>query len=154
MCEPRYIGLQASDLPQSETGGARVTAISGRWGDVRGPVESQTDVSMSVVDLRAGARLACEGVAGRTVFLYVVRGDVRVQGAPAGAFSLVELDRDGARFVVEAQTPATLLLGHAAPLNEPMVAHGPFVMTTQDEIRTAYEDYRAGRFGGLTLPAC
>jgi redox-sensitive bicupin YhaK (pirin superfamily) len=34
----------------------------------------------------------------------------------------------------------------AAPvIEEPVVAHGPFVMNTVEEIRAAYEDYRHGR---------
>ena len=33
------------------------------------------------------------------------------------------------------------------PLNEPIVAHGPFVMNTRQEIIEAYEDYNSGKFG-------
>ena len=38
-------------------------------------------------------------------------------------------------------------LGHAKPLREPIVAHGPFVMNTVPEIHQAYADYQAGKFG-------
>jgi len=41
-----------------------------------------------------------------------------------------------------------LIFGHAMPLNEPVVAQGPFVMNTEEEIRQAYDDYRNGKFGG------
>jgi redox-sensitive bicupin YhaK (pirin superfamily) len=37
-----------------------------------------------------------------------------------------------------------LLLAAARPLGEPIVQHGPFVMNTEEEIRRAWEDYRAG----------
>ena len=40
-----------------------------------------------------------------------------------------------------------ILLGHAAPFNEPIVAQGPFVMNTRDEIVAAFEDYQQGKFG-------
>ncbi|KPQ13318.1 MAG: Pirin-related protein, partial [Algoriphagus marincola HL-49] len=36
---------------------------------------------------------------------------------------------------------------HALPFNEPVVAQGPFVMNTEDEIREAYRDYQRGLFG-------
>jgi hypothetical protein len=39
-----------------------------------------------------------------------------------------------------------LLFGHAAPIGEPIVAHGPFVMNTREEIAQAIRDYQAGRF--------
>lgn len=39
---------------------------------------------------------------------------------------------------------ALLIAGQ--PLNEPVVAHGPFVMNTKEEIFQAYEDFRNGKF--------
>ncbi len=41
------------------------------------------------------------------------------------------------------------LLGAGEPLNEPVVAHGPFVMTTDEEIQRAMVAYRSGRMGRL-----
>jgi quercetin 2,3-dioxygenase len=42
-------------------------------------------------------------------------------------------------------------LGHGAcpfvPLKEPIVAYGPFVINTEEEIRQAYRDYQEGKFG-------
>jgi redox-sensitive bicupin YhaK (pirin superfamily) len=40
-----------------------------------------------------------------------------------------------------------LLLFAGRPLREPVVARGPFVMNTEQQIREAYSDYQAGRFG-------
>ena len=36
-----------------------------------------------------------------------------------------------------------------APNHEPVVAHGPFVMNTEQEIVEAIRDYQAGKFGSL-----
>jgi len=40
-----------------------------------------------------------------------------------------------------------ILYGHADPIGEPVVSHGPFVMNTREEIVRAIEDYNAGLFG-------
>ena len=63
---------------------------------------------------------------------------------------LVELDLAGDELTIEATSDARLLFGHGDPIDEPVVAHGPFVMNTVDEIRQAIVDYQAGKFGDVT----
>ena len=48
---------------------------------------------------------------------------------------------------IEATEESTILIGHALPFNKPIVAQGPFVMNTENEIEQAYQDYREGKFG-------
>ena len=86
--------------------------------------------------------------AGRSIFFYVARGNVEVNGRGARQFpQLVEFGSEGEEIAVTAHSAALILLGHAVPFNEPIVAHGPFVMNTQAEIVTAFEDYQRGKFG-------
>ncbi|HSO07142.1 MAG TPA: pirin-like C-terminal cupin domain-containing protein, partial [Pelomicrobium sp.] len=59
---------------------------------------------------------------------------------------LVELDENGDTLEIASDGGAVLLLGHAEPIGEPVVAHGPFVMNTRDEIVQAIRDYQAGKF--------
>jgi hypothetical protein len=50
--------------------------------------------------------------------------------------------------VAAGQDGAVLLFGHADPIGERVVAHGPFVMTSEAEIHQAIVDYQAGKFHG------
>jgi hypothetical protein len=38
---------------------------------------------------------------------------------------------------------------NGAPIDEPVAAHGPFVMNSKTEITQAIEDYHNGRLGRL-----
>lgn len=57
-----------------------------------------------------------------------------------------ELQDDGDSISVESGDDSLILFGHAAPIGEPVVAHGPFVMNTREEILEAIRDYQAGKF--------
>jgi|GEM_PF-1016605 len=69
---------------------------------------------------------------------------------PSGLGRLVELSDDGDTVPIEAFADALLLFGHADPIGEPVVAHGPFVMNTRQEILDAIRDYQSGKFAGGT----
>ncbi|MCS6930944.1 MAG: hypothetical protein NZM27_01880 [Acetobacteraceae bacterium] len=149
MTPPAYTGLQAEEIPKARAGeGAVLELIAGRFGGLRGPVESLTGVFMSVLRLAPGARAALPAPAGRTVFLYAVQGGFACGGAEVPAFHLAELSDDAEEVALAAGPEgAVALFGHAEPIKEPVVAHDPFVMTTREEILQAVRDYRAGLFG-------
>lgn len=150
MTEPRYIGLQQDVIPAlALPGGGELNLIAGEWQDSAGPIDTLTGIFMSTVNLPAGAREQLPVAPGRQVFLYVVSGDVMVGGEPAKAHHLIEVDRDGEQLDIEASSDARLVFGHGEVIDEPVYSHGPFVMTTRDEIVQAVEDYQTGKFGGL-----
>jgi redox-sensitive bicupin YhaK (pirin superfamily) len=139
MTTPRYIGKQVDEIPVRETGGAKVQLISGDGG----AIESLTGVVMTTLELKQGARLTLDAPRDRSVFFYVVRGTLNV----GREMELVEFHADGDTIELEAHTDAFALFGHADPIGEPVVAYGPFVMNTQDEIVQAIRDYQRGLFG-------
>lgn len=151
MTPPRYTGVQRDAIPAVALDDGRVTLnlVSGGLDGRQGAIESLTGVWMSTVYLSAGGGLSLPVPRGRNVFLYVVRGDIRIGDAAAKPLHLAELHDDGDTVDIAATGEAVLLLGHADPINEPVVSYGPFVMNTEDEIRQAVRDYQAGRLGSL-----
>jgi redox-sensitive bicupin YhaK (pirin superfamily) len=116
---------------------------------------------MATLTLSPGARVVLPAPADRSVFFYLVRGAITASGAPVDAQHLVTFAQNADTIEV-AWAPAAgkdngkapgsdafLVFGHAAPIGEPVVSHGPFVMTTRQEISEAIADYQAGKFGGL-----
>ena len=149
MTAPRYVGLQRDQIPVVDTGTGRVRVhlVSGEFQGVKGPVESLTGVFMSTVEMQAGGRLYLDNLLDRSVFLYVVRGVISIAPDTVSPFHLAEFDTVGDELEIIAEKDCLLLLGHAEPIREPVVAHGPFVMNTREEINQAILDYQAGRFG-------
>jgi redox-sensitive bicupin YhaK (pirin superfamily) len=148
MTEPRYLGLQQNEIPTAELAdGVTVHAVSGDWSGTAGAVTPLADVALAWVDFSENATITLPIAASRSIFFYVVRGSVRVNGTEAFARELVEFGHDGDELAIEALTDSLILLGHAEPFGEPVVSAGPFVMNTEGEIRQAYADYQQGKFG-------
>ena len=85
------------------------------------------------------------------MFLYVVRGSIEVAGQVAPEWHLIELGDAGDSVEIAAKSDAVLLFGHAEPIGAPVVAYGPFVMNTREEIMQAIHDYQAGKFNAIPL---
>uniref|UniRef100_UPI00258E2BCD pirin family protein n=1 Tax=Pseudomonas sp. TaxID=306 RepID=UPI00258E2BCD len=150
MTAPRYSGVQADGIPALPLaeGKALLNLIAGEFQGSAGPIHSLTGVFMSTVTLQAGAQVSLPAPRGRSVFLYVVSGQVSVGGTAVKPWHLVTVNDDGDTLAIGASSDAVLLFGHADPIDEPVVAHGPFVMNTRGEIEQAIRDYQAGKFNG------
>jgi len=153
MTAPAYTGLQAADIPvvEQDDGKVAIELISGMVDGQAGPIQSLTGIEMFVVRLKAGGRAVLPAPKGRAVFCYVVRGELAAKNTRLSPWTLVAFADDGDSVEVVAATDAVLLYGHGEPIDEPVFAHGPFVMTTREEIVQAIADYNAGKFGEVTL---
>lgn len=148
MTPPGYVGLQAQDIPQIplSRGHGEISLISGSVAGVTGPIKSLTDVTLMTVQMSAGSEVTLHAPAARQIFLYTVKGRLKIDDILAQAWHLIELDNSDDRVTITATDDATFLFGHADKINEPVVSHGPFVMNTVQEINQAILDYQAGKF--------
>ncbi|MGQ0456448.1 MAG: pirin family protein [Hyphomicrobium sp.] len=152
MSTPRYQTLLGRDIPTVELddGAGRVRVIAGAFRGVKGAARTVTPVEMWDVRLNAGNSATFDAPDGHTLLVValdgvvLVNGETIVRGAQAARFA-----RTGGSITIEANGAAKLLILGGEPIDGPIVAHGPFVMTTQAEIRQAVADYNAGKFGRL-----
>jgi len=157
LIESGYQDLRAGTVPVAEEAGVSVRVISGELEGLRAPAHTQTPIGYFEVVLEPGRATSLLLPATHNAFVYVIEGAAqfgahRVLGV-AGQTLWLDFPTGPAgpsQLYVAADQATRLLLVTGEPLHEPVVAHGPFVMNTREEIVTAYEDYQAGRFGGPT----
>jgi quercetin 2,3-dioxygenase len=149
MTTPKYKGLKKQEITSfiMDHGLINVQLIAGEWDDYSGSFETHYPIFLSKVEFQKSGSLSKNIPLSENVFLYIVRGAVRINGQVIQYRNLVEFNNDQELLQIEALEDGVLLFGHAEPINEPMVAQGPFVMNTQQEIREAYRDYQLGKFG-------
>ncbi len=147
--EPAYVGLQKPQVPEValDNGKVVVDLVSGSWGDVKAAIQSLSDVHTATIRMAAGGTVTLHAPAGNTILFYIIKGKVSVNGSEADIHDIAEFNRDRTDITVTALEDSMILYGHAAPNNEPIAAHGPFVMNTAEEIRQAFVDYQQGKLG-------
>ncbi len=152
MAAPGYQGITSDTIPEVELPeqAGQVRVIAGEYAGAKGPARTFTPMNVWDVRLKAGHRVAFDLTSGQTTALFVLRGAIRFdEGTTATAAELAVMERDGDRLEFEVTEDTTLLLLNGAPLNEPIVGHGPFVMNSRAQILEAINDFNAGRFGQI-----
>jgi redox-sensitive bicupin YhaK (pirin superfamily) len=152
MSPPRYQAITNDQIPTvtlaDGAGTARV--IAGELGGVRGPAQTFTPVAVWDLQLAAGRALEFAVPEGQAAMALVRRGAVVVGGEAVGANELALLERAGAGASIECREDAMALVLAGEPIDEPVVAQGPFVMNSREEIHQAIVDYQAGRMGSFS----
>ncbi|WP_292060789.1 MULTISPECIES: pirin family protein [unclassified Brevundimonas] len=152
MTRPGYQSILNADIPSvalpDNAGTARI--IAGAMEGSKGPASTFTPINVWDVRLNQDAETTLNLPEGHTAIVVVLSGRVTVNGdQPAGAAEALLLDRKGDSVTLHADADATLLILTGEPIDEPIVGYGPFVMNSEDEIRTAITDFNSGRFGDI-----
>ncbi|WP_338869449.1 pirin family protein [Spirosoma sp. SC4-14] len=149
MTAPFYKGLQKDAIPSLalDNGLVTVNLIAGDWDGHKAAFESLAGIHLNTIYFRPGGTLTLNIPTDQNIFFYVIKGSLRANGTTVKALNLAEFNHAGETLTITSDEDSILLFGHAKPFNEPVVAQGPFVMNTQQEIMEAYDDYRKGKFG-------
>ena len=148
MRNPGYRDIPADQVPELQHPGVRVRVIAGNTPPLQGAMQRETTepVFLDVV-LQAGAEFQPELPPGHNAFVYVYRGTLGIAGTPVPAqrMAILSTHPDATCVALRAgEHGARAILVAGAPLNEPIVQLGPFVMNTQAEVLRAVEDFRRG----------
>lgn len=151
MSSPKYQDILNKDIPSVSLpdGAGAVRVIAGEFDGHRGPAETFTPIDVWDVRLKQGHEANFSFVAGHTLAVVVLRGNVAINGEALHEAQFALLERDNQDVLIEASNDASLLVLSGEPINEPIVGQGPFVMNTQAEIRQAMNDFHSGQFGRI-----
>ncbi|MGH6982244.1 MAG: pirin family protein [Stellaceae bacterium] len=155
MIPARYVNQLGAEVPSVKFPGAEVRLYAGKLGDVASPHGSDWPMSLMDIGAEAGASLVLEVPAADRGFIHLIEGEADLGGGPAhvraGDVAWFEPREGGSGYDtlrLDARSKLRALLYSAPPIDEPVVAYGPFVMNSEAEIRAAFDDYRSGRFVG------
>ena len=152
MARPQYQGIAKASIPVVPfDGGGHARIIAGELAGTKGPARTFTPINVFDVELKAGERVELGLPEGHNGAVVLRSGNLLLNDAERlrGEAGIATLSASGDSIVLESDGLSTLLLLSGKPINEPVVSYGPFVMNTQEEVRQAMNDYRAGKMGHL-----
>ncbi len=153
MTPPRYQDIPGRSAPTRQEPGVTYRVYSGNSAAVVSPTRNHVPVTMVEIRVEAGHTATQDLPADYNGFLYVLAGAGTFgrHQVPAAAGEVLLLDglteaAEASEITFHATTPLRVMFYAGRPLHEPVVARGPFVMNTEEEITQAYADFRAGKF--------
>jgi quercetin 2,3-dioxygenase len=152
MSKPKYQALENKNINRYalENNGGEIEVIAGQYKDVKGSASTFTPLHLLNAKLNKSAKADFSFPANFNTAVLAIEGSVTINGKenlPANHFALFE--NKGETFTIEATENAVVLVLSGEPINEPIAAHGPFVMNTKAELMQAFDDYNKGKFGYL-----
>jgi redox-sensitive bicupin YhaK (pirin superfamily) len=152
MSKPKYkaIANEQMGIVQLENNGGKVEVIAGEFQGIKGPASTFTPIHMYNAGLNTLGEVYFNFPANYTTALLVVEGEIEVNEqsiVPVDHFVLFE--NEGEEIRMKATENSIILVLSGEPIQEPIAAHGPFVMNTRQEIVEAFQDFQNGKFGFL-----
>lgn len=149
MIAPRYQELKNAAMGRYPVEKGELEIIAGSYKGVNGPAHTFSPVHLSNLHLQPGGQFEFDFPATYNTAVLIIKGAVEINKRLATTDQFVLFANDGETFTVKAVEEATLLVLSGQPIHEPIVAYGPFLMNTWEEIDQAITDFNEGKFGVL-----
>lgn len=150
MSDPKYQTIQNQTMSKAIIENGIIEIIAGEYNGQKGSASTFTPLHLLNAKLKKGAKAAFNFPAHYNTALLVVEGGITVNNDKnAEVDHFVLMNNDGENFEIVAKEDSVVLVMSGEPINEPIVAHGPFVMNSRQEIINAFNDFNMGKFGYL-----
>jgi redox-sensitive bicupin YhaK (pirin superfamily) len=126
-----------------------VEVIAGKYEDVLGSATTFSPLHVFNAKLKSGVSVPFQFPSHFNTALLVIEGTITIQEQSVPVNHFVLMANDAEDFSITASEDCIVLVLSGEPIQEPIAAHGPFVMNTREELIQAFDDYQQGKFGSL-----
>lgn len=127
-----------------------IEVIAGNYEGVKGAATTFTNIEMYNAKLKKDGEATFVFPAHYNTAVLVIEGNITInksEEVPTDHLALMQ--NDGEQFSLQANEDSVVLVLSGEPIQEPIAAHGPFVMNTHQELVEAFNDFNQGKFGYL-----
>jgi redox-sensitive bicupin YhaK (pirin superfamily) len=152
MSPPKYQAIKSETINryELEKNAGTIEVIAGEYKNTKGVASTFTPIHMFNAKLNKDGKADFQFPANYNTVLLVLEGNIVINETdktPTDHLALMA--NDGKAFEIKATEDAIVLVLSGEPIDEPIAAHGPFVMNTREELQEAFMDFNEGKFGYL-----
>ena len=143
--------MKKKDLPVVllKDGKSQMKIIAGRFGDSLSPTKTFTKINIYELEVHRNSEVNLNFDEGTNTLILQLAGKSFVGDQVLDDGCLGIFDRNGAYINLQTSDDSKSLILNGEPIDEPLAAHGPFVMNTRDELIEAFKDFHEGKMGNL-----
>jgi redox-sensitive bicupin YhaK (pirin superfamily) len=149
----QYMPVQANQVPikRLDADAGWVKVLVGEYEGIISKIPVYSKQFLYHIHVNTGKRFSLNGEEGIEYAAFLPFGDAVINGAQYAREEFIEFDKKAGTIEItnNEDTPADIILFGGEPYTEPIVAEGPFVMNSQDEIAQAYTDFYSGKYGDI-----
>nr|WP_315197193.1 pirin family protein [uncultured Flavobacterium sp.] len=148
--KPAHLAIQANEVPKkalpNESGWIKV--IVGNYEDLSSKIPNYSEQFLYHIQLEAGKQFSISLTDKMEAASFLTTENALLNDTQFEAGEFIEFDRNTGEIEIKntAQIAIDVLLFGGEEYIEPVVAEGPFVMNSQEEIVQAYQDFYAGKY--------
>ena len=157
---PEYLSVQASEVPQQMLSDKRgwIKVIVGEYENLVSKIPNYSKQFLYHIHLEAGKQFSMTTEKGFEYAAFLPLQNAVINDTEFGNGEFIEFDRiEGTieinnlpdRQAGNSEAGIDIILFGGEKYTEPIVAQGPFVMNTQEEIVQAYRDFHNGKYGQI-----
>lgn len=150
MTASKYQGIENKNIPKAKLGeNSELRVIAGEFSGIKGPASTFTKINMYDISSKNKDHLSLSLEEGTNTIILVMRGELKLEDKTYNEKNILIFEQAGRGidFTVSKDFKGLVLNGE--PIDEPVVAHGPFVMNSREEINEAIKDFQNGKMGQL-----
>jgi hypothetical protein len=151
---PDYIAVQGKDVPEISlaNNSGKMRVLLGEYGGKASTIPTYLDQLIGHIYLEPGKSADLNANTNWQYGIYAIKGTVKVDNQiELKQYELAELTdfQNQIKLTNEGKESIDIAVIAGEAYRETMVAYGPFVMNTEEEIELAYSDSRKGKYGGI-----
>ncbi|WP_195940076.1 pirin family protein [Romboutsia sp. 1001713B170131_170501_G6] len=155
MTKPKYQPITKENISVYKLSNheGEIKVIAGEVKGVKGPASTFSKMNIYNVCLKNHGKVILNEPSEFNTGILIINGEMKINNDSIYKENdFILFDNVEGEIILESVSEDSLaIVLSGEPLNEPVIAHGPFVMNTESEIIKAYEDYNSGKFGQLNF---